>query len=529
MPRLDKMIDFLTKQGATRMEVPSDHTCRLTTPSGDRLLNRVLTRAEVEAMVEEVLPDDCRRRYEAGGTFLFAYAFSEQTFAVQISKTTEDLTLTLATSPGAIEQPKPSSSSLPTGTPAPPVASAAPTTLGPESTQASSVSRPETPRPAVAAPPQRVAQPSGPPSHRDYEPSAEPDVELIRLAEAAGAYDALDVLLLPDEPPWARFVEGVRPLEQFEALTPARIEELVLPLCPGADLTAPTLFGLPLGDRYRARFTVSQTRGRLSATARLLSAVPRTLAEIHAPEGLAGLASHTEGLILVFGRAGDGRTTTTAALVDALRRQRETYLITLSPALEYVHRSDNGIVSERELGTSPASWEAGLDAVAAERPGVVTLENLRAPQVLSAAVRLSQAGILVIAEVPATGTVAGMAALCRALRQESPTAVEAFAEVYCGSSFQVLCRTRNGGVRAAFEVVLRSKAIVASLQAGETGDLLAHARSGHAQGMVVLGEALLRLTQDDEIGPTEALRAACDKQEMRDMLTAAGRPVDDAG
>lgn len=527
MAQLDNMIGFMSKLKATRLQVPSGHNCIVTTPAGERPLNRVLTLSEVQQLVEEVLPENCRKKYEAGGRFSFTYTVDDRQVAIGVVKSEDDLVLTIASDTSGLRQaaapkPKRPPSAKKTTEAAPPQKQPPPAEFQPPPAETpagpSAVGPTAVVVPAPATGPAPAPAPTAPP----YQP-ADPDPRLVHLIETAAADNALDVLLLPDHPPFARFVDGVRPLDDFETLPAREVEQWVCPLAPTAGCPTPIMFARALGDAYRGRFTVNTSRHGLSASIRILPVSAPSLDELGVPEVVRTLCDPLEGLFLVCSRRGEGRTTTTAAIVDYLCRRHDTYIVTLSPTLEYLFTPERGLVSERALGSDPEAWDRSLEAVLEESPGIVVLEDLDTDAMLAGALSLAKAGIFVLGEARGTSSVTALSTIVRMLHHRCPVEMPTFTDTLVGWTFQVMCRSRAGDPVAAFEVGVSTEPIRHALQSGVTETLMSHVRASRKQGAVLLSETLLELVRTGVLSREEALRVACDKPEMQTLFQDLGR------
>ncbi len=231
-------------------------------------------------------------------------------------------------------------------------------------------------------------------------------VEILRRAKDCGASD---VVLIADAPPFMRLEGEWRPV--VEGVPGADgCEEMIRSLLPeqwrdnlerGRELN----FSRQLRGLGRLRFNVHHQRGTLAATIRLIWPEIRTMEEIGLPEAVGSLALKKHGLMLVCGRAGAGKSTTLAAVVHHVLRNRRAHVITIEDPIEYVHGNGIGICEQREIESDTPSWRDGLKNVLRQSPDVIVIGELQDKESIATAVTAAETGHLVLASVHAQDTI----------------------------------------------------------------------------------------------------------------------------
>jgi twitching motility protein PilT len=271
------------------------------------------------------------------------------------------------------------------------------------------------------------------------------------------------------------------------------------------------------------RFRASVVRHRLGLDLvfRIISTSVRTMDQLGLPETLKMLCQYQNGLILVTGSVGSGKSTTLAAMVDYINETRHEHIITLEDPIEYVIKSRNCHVTQREVHTHTNSFAAALRGSLREDPDVIMVGEMRDLETIQLAITASETGHLVLATLH-TGNAART--LDRVLdvfpvdqREQIRVMVS---ESLRGIVSQQLVPTRDGKGRAlALEILLRTEAVAACIRDGKTFMLPGVMQTGGKLGMVLMDDSLLNLYRAGLINPEEAYMRSEQKTLMRTQLT----------
>ena len=236
------------------------------------------------------------------------------------------------------------------------------------------------------------------------------------------------------------------------------------------------------GRRFRGNVYRMQEGAGIAL--RLLPARIRTPAEIHMPPALQALTEARDGLALICGATGAGKTTTLAALIEAVNQTRSAHIITLEDPIEYVFSPAHSFLSQREAGRDFAAFPDAVRSALREDPDILLVGEIRDRATMEAALMAATTGILVL------GTLHTRSAAQTALRVEGMFPVEArdtvraqFADVLTGIFAQRLLPGTGGGRIAAFEVLCATPAVRNILRQGSYAQLSSVMMSGAAQGM----------------------------------------------
>lgn len=277
-------------------------------------------------------------------------------------------------------------------------------------------------------------------------------------------------------------------------------------------------FAYALDDVGRFRGSVCHQSGGLSAVFRIIPNDIPLLQDLHLPAAVAGFTRHSNGLVLVTGPTGSGKTTTLASMVDLINRTSKRHIITVEDPIEFVHVPKEGLITQREVGIHVKSFAAALRSALREAPDVLVVGEMRDFETISLALTAAEAGVLVFATLH-TGSAAK--ALDRMMGAAPADHQEQVREVLSillrGVLSQRLCRLADGRGRvAAPEILLQSTSISHLIREQKFHQIEAYLRGGDTgTGMVSLEQSLSRLVIEGRITPDEAMSHANDPEAVK--------------
>ncbi len=247
-------------------------------------------------------------------------------------------------------------------------------------------------------------------------------------------------------------------------------------------------------EERRFRGNVYYQRDLLSIAFRLIPATIPTLQELGTPAALSKMINSTQGLLLVTGRTGSGKSTTLAAFINAITQNRACHILTLEDPIEFEHVSDNCFISQRELGRDFISFPQALKSALREMPDVLLVGEIRDCETMAMAMEAAAAGIFVL------GTLHTSGAAETAMRIESMFPIvqrdavrDQFADVFAGIFSQQLLPKINGGRVSATEVLLSTSASANLIRQGKYVQLPSVMLSGKSLGMQTMQSAVQNL------------------------------------
>ena len=281
------------------------------------------------------------------------------------------------------------------------------------------------------------------------------DVWLALMAER----EASDLLLLAGEPPALR-IQGRIVRAEGAVLDGQDVEDMVLPVLTartsrqyreaGSADAARRLPGLG-----RFRINLHRERGRAAAVIRRLPSTVPQLASLELPPGAEALSRLTRGLVILGGATGSGKTTTAAALVDAINRREALHVITIEDPVEYEHANHKSVIQQIEIGSDAPDFPAALRSALRQAPDVIVLGEMRDPETMQIALAAGETGHLVLTTLHTTdvpSTIARMTDSFPAERQ--PTIRQEIAAALSAVFVQTLLPRAGGGQVPAAELLM---------------------------------------------------------------------------
>ena len=227
------------------------------------------------------------------------------------------------------------------------------------------------------------------------------------------------------------------------------------------------------------------------------------------------LCEHPKGLVLVTGPTGSGKSTTLAAMIDAINATRKAHIVTLEDPIEFVHASQESLVNQREVGPHTQSFSRALRAALREDPDIVLVGEMRDLETVSLALETANTGHLVFGTLHTATAISTVDRIVNLYPADQQAQVRAtLADVLRGVIAQTLCRKIGGGRVAALEVMVSSLAIANLIREGKTHQIATAMTTGRAQGNQTLNEELARLVTTRKVEPQEALSKAIDKADL---------------
>ncbi len=263
-------------------------------------------------------------------------------------------------------------------------------------------------------------------------------------------------------------------------------------------------FAIPGLSRYRV--STYMQRGSLAAVIRVITF---ELPDPHAlgiPSQVVGLSELKKGLVLVTGPAGSGKSTTLACIIDQINRTMEKHIITLEDPLEYLHRHQKSIISQREVSSDTASYTVALRAALRQSPDVILLGEMRDYETISIAMTAAETGHLVLSTLHTLGAANTIDRIIDVFpsSQQRQIAVQ-LASVLQAVVSQQLVPAAGGGVTAAFELMTATTAVRNMIRENKIHQIDGLIYSSSTDGMFSMDSSLLKLCKDGRITRDEAL------------------------
>jgi twitching motility protein PilT len=353
----------------------------------------------------------------------------------------------------------------------------------------------------------------------------EGEPQLNKFFRAAIKTQANDLHLKVGQPPKLR-LQGELKNTTGEILTPQRMEELVF------EIMSPTQkeffvkngtldFAHEVGGEHRFRINVFRQRGVISLVARRVSTYVPSFESLHLPVVLEKIAQAQQGLVLVVGPTGCGKTTTIASMLDYITRTRSCHIVTVEDPIEYLFKDNKAIVSQREIGIDVASFEDALTYLMREDPDVVFVGEMRDARTVTAGMRAAETGHLVMGTMHSANASQAVHRLLDLFPQNERELVRQALAIAMKAiiSQALLPSIREGLDRVpAVEVLLANPAVRKLISEGREADLPSVIRNSVREGMQDLTDNLCRLVQEGWIDPKDAYKHAPNQEELKMAL-----------
>jgi twitching motility protein PilT len=324
--------------------------------------------------------------------------------------------------------------------------------------------------------------------------------------------------------PRLRIHGDMLPISNTEPLGPADVRELLMAIIPGTALREfetrhDVDFAYVIEGTARFRVNYYVARHGMGAVIRQIPFEVLTTEQIGLSPEIVELCWLPKGLVLVTGPTGSGKSTTLAALVDFINRNRSDHIITIEDPIEFVHTNKKCLITQREIGAHTGSFKTALRAALREDPDVVLVGELRDLETVAIAMETAETGHLVFGTLHTTsaaGTVdriidqfpAGEQAQIRSMLAESLRGVVA----------QMLCKKVGGGRVPAFEFLLSTPAVANLIREGKTEQLPSVMQTGKSMGMQTMNDHLLELVKTGLVTPREAYVKSTHKRHLKERF-----------
>ena len=270
--------------------------------------------------------------------------------------------------------------------------------------------------------------------------------------------------------------------------------------------------------RFRANFHYQ--RGTLAASIRLLPAQIPSLESLHLPAALAQLSERRQGLVLLTGPTGCGKTSTLAALLDLVNARRRDHIITIEDPVEYQHANRNSIVEQIEVGHDTPSFAHAVRAVLRQDPDVILVGEMRDSETMSAALTAAETGHLVLSSLHTNDTSQTISRILdifpaghqSQIRQQLSLALLAIV------TQQLVPAADSANRYPAVEILMATNAIRNLIRTGQDHQIRSHISTGRSEGMMTMEQSLAELVASGRIARDTAFSHCYNPHELKQYL-----------
>ena len=289
-------------------------------------------------------------------------------------------------------------------------------------------------------------------------------------------------------------------------------------------------FSFGIQNLARFRGNVFKQRGCVSMVVRQIPFAIKTFDQLGLPGSIAKMAEKPRGLVLVTGPTGSGKSTTLAAMIDKINRERKGHIITVEDPIEFIHKHQSCIINQREIGSDTKSFANALKYALREDPDIILVGEMRDLETIAATLTIAETGHLAFATLHTNSAAEAINRIIDVFPSHQQSQVRAqLAFVLEGIVTQTLLPKAQGKGRVmAAEILVVTPAIRALIRDDKVHQIYSSMQAGKKWGMQTLNDALYALYMNREVTADECLRVSGDPTEFQRMIGQLD-PLDDSG
>jgi twitching motility protein PilT len=358
---------------------------------------------------------------------------------------------------------------------------------------------------------------------------------LLELLQQMVGMEGSDLHLTTNTPPQVRVHGHLQRLEGAE-LTPAETKQLCYSVLTDAQkkrfeesLELDFSFGIKGLARFRCN--MFNQRGSVGAVYRLIPERIRNFDELNLPPVIAKLAERPRGLVLVTGPTGSGKSTTLAAMIDKINKERHDHILTIEDPIEFVHQHQGCLVNQREVHSDTQSFSNALRAALREDPDIVLIGEMRDLETVEAALRIAETGHLTFGTLHTNSAGQTINRIIDIFPSSQQSQIRTqLSLVLEGVVCQALLPKIGGGRVAALEIMIPTPAIRNLIREDKIHQIYSAMQTGQEKvGMQTMNQSLATLYQKKQISLDLALSASSNRDELQDLINRGVGVVAGAG
>lgn len=326
-------------------------------------------------------------------------------------------------------------------------------------------------------------------------------MEIKQLLQVVVDAKASDLHLIAGMPPIVRVDGQLMPAPAIGILTPDVIEELLRQVLSSEQIERFAVnkeldFSLPFSDKGRFRVNAYTQKNSMAAAFRLIPLTIPTPESLGLPSILHSFTTLRQGLVLVTGPTGHGKSTTLATMVQEINQSRAAHIVTIEDPIEFVFNPIKSMISQREMGSDTHSWEIALRSVLREDPDVVLVGEMRDYETIAAAITVAETGHLVFATLHTNNAAQTIDRIVDVFPEEQQAQVRLQLSNVIEAVFsQRLVSAVPSGRAVAYEVMLGTTAIKTAVRDGKTHQIESILETSQEAGMSTLERSLADLVK----------------------------------
>lgn len=333
-----------------------------------------------------------------------------------------------------------------------------------------------------------------------------------------------DLLISAGHPPVIRITGQLVPLIKEKAISAQDAREMAFSLMDEAKkkkfLAEKEIdFSYDFDGKARFRVNVFFQRDSVSLALRLIPPTIKTIEELSLPPVLHELSTKSQGLVLVTGASGQGKSTTLAAMLDEINHTRAVHIITIEDPIEYLYQGDRAIIDQREVGVDTNSFGTALKAVFRQNPDVIMVGEMRDIETISTAITAAETGHLVFATLHTNSAAQSIHRIIDVFPadQQNQIRFQLAGSLLAVVSQRLVPRIRGGFIPVC-EVMICNNAVSNLIRENKTHEIPAVIETSMKEGMVSLNRALSDLVRQKEISLKDSIDYSLDPSELKNLL-----------
>lgn len=337
-------------------------------------------------------------------------------------------------------------------------------------------------------------------------------MKLDKIFRTGVQYKASDIFISTGSKPILRINGDLIAVEDHPVLTKQMAEEYLLEILNDIqkkkfEQTLDLDFSLELENIGRFRVNMFVQRKGISAVFRLIPEVVYSLDELALPQQLKQISQYKQGLVIVTGPTGSGKSTTLAAIANEINEKQSKHIITIEDPIEFIHENKKSIFQQREVGTHTASFGKALRSGMRENPDIILIGEMRDLETISLAITAAETGHLVLATMHTSGAAKSVDRMIDAFPPSQQNQIRAqLSESLKAVIWQSLIKSKDKkGRLAALEIMLVNNAIANMIRKEKTHQINSSIETGLRDGMQTMKKAVMDLLQADLITEEDAL------------------------
>ncbi len=347
---------------------------------------------------------------------------------------------------------------------------------------------------------------------------------LKKILDIAIKEGASDLLISVSHPPVIRITGQLVPLIKEKSLTAQDTKNYAFSLIDEAKqqkLLAEKEIDFSYDFEGKARFRVNIffQQGNLSMALRLIPPTIKTIEDLSLPAILHEFTNKSQGLVLVTGASGQGKSTTLASLIDEINHTKAVHIITVEDPIEYIHKGDRAIIEQREVGTDTHSFPSALKALFRQNPDVIMVGEMRDLETISTTITAAETGHLVFATLHTNSAAQSIHRIIDVFPADQQNQIRyQLAGSLLGVVSQRLIPRLSGGFIPVCEVMICNNAVANLIRENKTHEIPSVIETSLREGMISLNRALSDLVRQKEISLKDSIDYSLNPLELKNLL-----------